>query len=464
MALRIYNTISRTKEPFIPLEEGKVKLYVCGPTVYDDAHVGHAMSSVVFDIIRRYLEYSGYEVLHAMNFTDVDDKIIRRANNEGRDPFELASYYVQQYKDHLDDLNVLPAHINPKVTEEIDHIISINQKLIEKGYAYPVGGDVYFRVARDEDYGRLSRRQVEDQQAGARVQIDERKEAPGDFALWKGVKPGEPCWPSPWGDGRPGWHIECSAMCIHHLGEQLDIHGGGNDLIFPHHENEIAQSESLTGKPFSTFWVHNGMVQLGGEKMSKSTGNLIRIDEFLADHDADVFRLAVLNSSYRTPLTFTPDVIEQAKKGRRRLLHAVEGAGSDSDTGDTPESLREQMDATRDGFLAAMNDDFNTAGALGKLYDLVRAINQAAGPDSLPGATASARQLLKELTAVLGLMLETPVQEVGSAAPFIQLLLDLRQDLRTEKMWALADRVRDQLTELGVVIEDSRDGATWHWK
>ena len=464
MALRIYNTLTRKKEIFEPLEPGIVKLYVCGPTVYDDAHVGHAMSSVVFDIMRRYLEYRDYTVRHVMNFTDVDDKIIIRANREDRDPFVLAEFYVKQYQDHQEALNVLPAHVNPRATQEIDHIIQINESLIEKSYAYPIGGDVYFRVARDDDYGRLSGRSVEDQLSGARVNVDQRKEAPGDFALWKAAKPGEPSWESPWGQGRPGWHIECSAMCLHHLGEQLDIHGGGNDLIFPHHENEIAQSESFTGKPFANFWVHNGMVQMAGEKMSKSVGNLIRIDEFLADHDADVFRLAVLNSSYRSPLTFTPDVIEQAEKGWKRLLHAVEGADVLADESSAPAGLTEQVSATQAGFGAAMDDDFNSAGALGHLFELVRAINQAAAVGADAAATASARRLLRELAQVMGLRLKTPEHTATSAAPFIELMLELRQNLRDEKQWQLADKVRDKLDELGVAIEDSKDGASWHWK
>src|SRR5512146_1139219 len=287
MPIRIYNTLTRQKEVFETIEPGKVAMYVCGPTVYSQAHVGHAMSALVFDIIRRYLEYRGYQVTFAMNFTDVDDKIINRANAMGVDPFALAQSYIDEYQKNLKSLNVLPATVNPRASQEIDQIIILVKKLIEKGFAYAVDGDVYFRVLKDPDYGKLSGRRLDDMQAGARIEVDERKEHPMDFALWKSSKPGEPAWDSPWGKGRPGWHIECSAMNLHHLGAQIDIHGGGNDLIFPHHENEIAQTESLTGKPFATYWVHNGMLQLGSEKMSKSLGNMVLIEEFLADHSAD---------------------------------------------------------------------------------------------------------------------------------------------------------------------------------
>ena len=305
MTLRIYNTLTRKKEDFNTLEPGKVNMYVCGPTVYNKAHIGHAMSAMVFDIIRRYLEYRGYKVIHAMNFTDVDDKIINRANQMGSDPFELAESYIHEFRQNLSDLNIVPATIQPRATQEIDQIIQMVQGLIDKGYAYPMDGDVYFRVQQGRRLRQAVRaRRLKAQQAGYRIDVDERKETSMDFALWKGAKPGEPAWDSPWGKGRPGWHIECSAMNLHHLGEQIDIHGGGNDLIFPHHENEIAQTESLTGKPFATYWVHNGMLQLGGEKMSKSLGNLVTIEEFLAKHTADALRMILLNSGYRGPLTY----------------------------------------------------------------------------------------------------------------------------------------------------------------
>ena len=465
MSLRIYNTLTRTKEDFQTLEEGKVRMYVCGPTVYDNAHVGHAMSSIVFDIIRRYLEYRGYEVKHVMNFTDVDDKIIRRANELGVDPFKLAESYVEKYAEHLKDLNVLPAHVTPRVTQEIENIIAITKELIFKECAYSVDGDVYFRVEEDEDYGKLSRRKLEDMQAGARIDVDERKENPLDFALWKAAKPGEPEWDSPWGKGRPGWHIECSAMSLVHLGEQMDIHGGGNDLIFPHHENEIAQSESYTGKPFARYWVHNGMLQLSGEKMSKSLGNIISIDEFLSKHEPDVFRMIVLNSSYRSPLTFTDDVIEQATRGLERLRRALRPPRPGGDPAPRADyaSLTAQTASTRQGFLEVMDDDFNTAGALGQLFDLVRVINQARDAGAGAETLTPAQSLLRELCGVLGLTLQEP-SNASSADPFVDLLLKIRMELRQQKLWALSDQIRDQLRALGVVLEDSKEGTTWRWE
>ncbi len=296
MALQVHNTLTRRKEPFETIEPGKVRMYVCGPTVYDKAHVGHAMSAIVFDVVRRYLQYKGYDVIHVMNFTDVDDKIIKRAQETGDDPFAISQRYVDEFHRHIGELRVLPATVYPRVSDTIPEIVSMVQMLQEQRYAYPTDGDVYFRVRQDEDYGKLSRRKLDDVLVGTRVEVGESKEDPNDFALWKGQKPGEPAWDSPWGPGRPGWHIECSAMALKHLGEQIDIHGGGNDLIFPHHENEIAQTECYTGKSFARYWMHNGMLQLSGEKMSKSLGNLVTVDEFLAEHEADVLRLLILSS------------------------------------------------------------------------------------------------------------------------------------------------------------------------
>jgi cysteinyl-tRNA synthetase len=464
MSLRVYSTLSRTKENFLTIQPGKVTMYVCGPTVYDKAHVGHAMSAIVFDIIRRYLEYSGYEVRHAMNYTDVDDKIINRANQIGMDPIKLAEQYIDEYGKHLIDLNVLPATIYPRATHEIPYIIKLITQLGETGYAYEVDGDVYFRVSKDEDYGKLSSRQLEDMQAGARITVDERKENPMDFALWKSSKPGEPAWESPWGMGRPGWHIECSAMSMHHLGEQIDIHGGGNDLIFPHHENEIAQTESATGKPFSRYWVHNGMMQLAGEKMSKSLGNLVTIEEFLAEHEGDALRMMILNSSYHNPLTFGDDIIAQAEKALERLRLALRPVvGGNILEGDQVESLRQQLESTRKGFSDCMDDDFNTAGALGYLFELVRGINQAKDAQVAGEIVAEGQSLLRELVTVFGLRTER-MEMGGQAAPFIELLIELRREMRQQKLWALADKLRASLADLGVLLEDSKDGTTWRWK
>ncbi|MFZ2098222.1 MAG: cysteine--tRNA ligase [Anaerolineales bacterium] len=464
MALRIYSTLSRQKEDFQTIQPGVVTMYVCGPTVYDKAHVGHAMSALVFDIIRRYLEYRGYQVRHAMNYTDVDDKIINRANQLGMDPIKLAERYIDEFNKHLADLNILPATVYPRATHEIPYIIKLITQLGEEGYAYEVDGDVYFRVNKDKDYGKLSCRQLEDMQAGARVNVDERKENPMDFALWKSSKPGEPAWESPWGKGRPGWHIECSAMSMHHLGEQIDIHGGGNDLIFPHHENEIAQTESATGKPFARYWVHNGMMQLSGEKMSKSLGNLVTVEDFLAGHEGDVLRMMVLNSSYRNPLSFSDEIITQAEKALERLRLTLRPATDGSvDEGEQVDGLRQQMEATRNGFIESMDDDFNTAGALGHLFELVRVINQAKDVGVTVGIIAEGQGLLKELMTVFGLHAER-VETGAEVKPFIELLIDLRKEMRKQKLWALSDKVRADLAELGVLLEDSKDGTTWRWK
>ncbi len=461
MSLQIHNTLTRKKEEFHTIEPGRVLMYVCGPTVYDDAHIGHAMSVIVFDIIRRYLEYRGYDVQHVMNYTDVDDKIILRANKLGVDPFDLAKQYIREFESHLIELNVKLPKISPRATQEIENIIGMNATLIEKGYAYPVDGDVYFRVNKLPDYGKLSGRKLEDMQAGARIDVDARKEHPMDFAVWKSAKPGEPAWASPWGPGRPGWHIECSAMSRTHLGEQIDIHGGGNDLIFPHHENEIAQTESLTGKPFARYWVHNGMLQLEGEKMSKSLGNLITIREFLQKNEADVFRLIILNANYRGPLKFTQEVIEQATNALARLRSALKPAASTPSDADLDAKLRAQMAATQTGFVAAMDDDFNTAGALAHLFDLVRMINQARDGGVETGTLQGAQTLLLDLTSLLGLTLKTPPPQTQSLAPFIDLLLEIRRELRSQKLWALSDQIRDRLQEMGVTVEDGKDGTTW---
>lgn len=462
MTLTIYNTMTRTKEQFETLDPGKVRLYVCGPTVYDKAHVGHAMSSIVFDVIRRYLEYKGYDVQHVMNYTDVDDKVILRAQDLGVDPLDLAEQYIDEYDQHLKELNVLPAHVFPRVSTEIETIIGVVKGLMDKGYAYDVDGDVYFRVSKDEDYGRLSRRVLEDMRAGARLGIDDRKEDPADFALWKAVKPGEPAWESPWGPGRPGWHIECSAMSLHHLGDQIDIHGGGNDLIFPHHENEIAQSESYTDKTFARYWVHNGMMQLSGEDMSKSTGNVFTIEQFLGKYDADVLRLLILNASYRSPLTYNEDVIEQAAHALERLKGGLRSASPlpDIEPGEAV-TLAQAAEQARIGFETAMDDDFNSAGALGHLFELVRAINEARTAGIDQENLGAAQEVLCKLAGVFGLSLTQKDQLDVEAAPFIDLLLEIRRELRTAKQWELSDRIRDRLSELGISLEDGKGGTVW---
>src|SRR3990172_6916865 len=362
--LRLYNTLTRKKEDFQTLEPNVVKLYVCGVTVYNDAHVGHAMSALVFDVIRRYLEYRGYNVRHVMNYTDVDDKIINRAKQLGEDPLKLSQRYIEDYTKELAGLNILPATSYPQVSKTMPLIIKFIEGLIEKEHAYPApNGDVYFRIVSDEDYGKLSGRKLEDMQAGARIEVGEQKQHPMDFALWKAAKPGEIFWESPWGKGRPGWHIECSAMNLAELGEQIDIHGGGNDLVFPHHENEIAQTESYTGKRFARYWVHNGMLQLGAEKMSKSLGNIVSIKEFLQERDADVMRMIVLSGNYRAPLIFNEETQDAAEKSLERLksalrparpaLSAVEGSAKGLPARSAAE-LVSQAEATQGSFTDAM--------------------------------------------------------------------------------------------------------------
>ncbi len=467
MALRIYNTLTRETEEFVPQQPDKVRMYVCGPTVYSDAHIGHAMAATIFDMVRRYLVYRGYKVTFVTNFTDVDDKIIRRANEQGRDPVELANYYAQEYLRHLKDLNVLPADVYPRVSEEMNWIVQMISGLEEEGYAYRLDGDVYFRVTKDADYGKLSGRRLEQAVSGTRVEEDVRKENTGDFALWKGAKPGEPAWPSPFGPGRPGWHIECSAMCLHHLGETVDIHGGGNDLIFPHHENEIAQSESYNGKLFARYWMHNGMLQLAGEKMSKSLGNLIKIDEFLKSHSADAFRLLIFSGHYRKPVIFNDETVQTAERNLARLRSALRPAQGNSSTGELIDTLREATEKARISFESSMDDDFNTAGAIAVLFELTRAINTARTAGAAGPFFTAAQQTLREIGGVLGLTLQAPAAEVTNdvaARPFIDLLVTVRDELRTAKQWSLSDKIRNDLKSLGISITDTPEGAKWQFE
>lgn len=470
MPIHIYNTLSGTVEPFATLEPNQVKMYVCGPTVYDKAHIGHAMSALVFDIIRRYLQYRGYRVQHVQNFTDVDDKIINRANAEGRDPLALAESYIADWHRHVRDLHLQPATSYPRATSTMQEIINLIGALIDRGNAYEAGGDVYFRVRTDTDYGKLSHRSVDSMRSGARIALDERKDDPLDFALWKAAKPGEPAWDSPWGKGRPGWHIECSAMILKELGEQIDIHGGGNDLIFPHHENEIAQSESATGEPFVRYWVHNGMLQMRSdtgmiEKMSKSLGNFVSIDDFLKEHPADVLRLMVLGSPYRAPLVYDAGTLAENERKHERMLSALKPAVGATGAGPAVAALQAALDEARHTFEVAMDNDFNGPGATAALFEMVKAINTArdAGVGGAP--FEAAQSAFREVTGVLGLTLEQPQTGGGEeAGPFIELLIKTRTDLRKAKQFALADQIRTELTALGVTLEDSPHGTTWRWK
>ncbi len=465
--LQVYNTLTRRKEPFETIESGRVRMYVCGVTVYDSAHVGHGMSAIVFDVIRRYLEHRGYDVRHAQNFTDVDDKIILRAHREGITPDALTERLIDEWLADTDALGIQRATVYPRATQEIGPIVAMIEGLIERGHAYPVDGDVYFRVRSFSDYGKLSHRQLDDLLSGARIEVDERKEDPLDFALWKAAKPGEPSWESPWSAGRPGWHIECSAMCSTHLNGVVDIHGGGADLIFPHHENEIAQSEAFLGQePFARYWIHNGLLRLGDEKMSKSLGNMVRIREILDRGLGPAFRLMVLQSHYRAPLTFSEEGLQAAERGLARLRTAASDAASPLASEDNAETASTDIlplvAETQSRFHAAMADDFDTPGAVAALFDLGRAINRVRGTGVASPEVEAARVTLVELAGILGLTLEdVAVPLAGDAAPFIDLLVRVRDDLRAAKQWALADTIRDGLVAQGIAVEDGPTGSTW---
>ena len=449
--MRLYNTLSRSVEELV-VEDNTVNMYVCGITPYAPSHLGHAMCAVVFDVIRRYLEYKGYKVTFIQNFTDIDDKMIIAAHDEGIKVSELAERNIQAYLSELDRLNVLEASEYPRATEEIDSIIQVITDLIGKGYAYEISGDVYFRVKQDEDYGKLSRRNIDDLLAGARLEIEETKENPADFALWKSQKPREPAWDSPWGPGRPGWHIECTAMSLTYLNNKIDIHGGGQDLVFPHHENEIAQSESYTGiEPFARYWMHNGTLGYGEEKMSKSLGNVFSIGEALKVFSPDAIRMFFLSSHYRTPLVFSSESVKGQQRAIERLKSAV--------TSNSGEGEVLKTSSYREKFEAAMDEDFNTPIAFSVIFDLARDINR----ESSNGLNvASAQDLLLELVKVLGITLETDNSKSdGDIAPYLDLLLEVREGLRNKKQFELSDQIRDRLVELGVSIEDTSVGARW---
>ena len=452
--MRLYNTLTGTREEFATAD-GKVRMYVCGITPYSASHLGHAMSSVAFDVVRRYLEFKGFEVIHVQNFTDVDDKMIVAAAENGTSMSELAEANIEAYLDEMDELGVLRAHHYPRATGEIDKIIEMIGALEGKDCAYAVGGDVYFRVSSDADYGKLSRRSLDSLMAGARVEIDESKEDVMDFALWKAQKPGEPYWDSPWGPGRPGWHIECSAMSLAYLGETVDIHGGGQDLVFPHHENEIAQSESYTdSEPFARFWLHNGLLRLGEDKMSKSQGNIISIREALGKYSGESLRLFILSSHYRSPLVYNDGAVEAQQRALDRLRNALVLEGGADTSGAA-------VDATpfRERFVEAMDDDLNTPRALAALFDLARSINR--GHEEGAGIS-HAQSELRELAGILGLTLEAPERGAGADVDrYVELLIEVRSALREARQYALADSIRDGLAELGVTLEDKPQRTTW---
>ncbi len=455
--MKLYNTLAGEVEEFVPSDGQSVKMYICGVTPYSSTHVGHALSYVAFDVLRRYLEHLGYKVRHVQNFTDVDDKIILKAQEEGITPQELVDRFVEDFFRGMDALNVQRADVYPLATQEMTPIIDTIQNLVDKGYAYPGGGDVFFRVTKSNDYGKLSHRTLDGMQAGARIEVDPHKEHPMDFVLWKGAKSGEPSWESPWGPGRPGWHIECTSMAMTYLGESLDIHGGGQDLIFPHHENEIAQSEASTdAMPFSRYWVHNGLLQLGEDKMSKSLGNLVSLDEALANYSADSLRLYFLSSHYRSPLSYSEEGCAAMERSSDRLRHVLArdggGKGESMDIGDYQER-----------FLSAMDEDLNTPRALAVLFDLARDMNRAGdeGQDITP-----AQDCLRRLGGILGLTFQETTSggnDELAAKPFIELLLATRDELRKAKQYEMADHIRDGLDQQGVVLEDTAQGTQWQY-
>ncbi len=483
MTLRVYNTMTQKKEEFVPLHKGRIGMYACGVTVYDLCHIGHARSAVVFDVIYRYLQYKGYEVTYVRNFTDVDDKIIKRAQEEGLSTEEIAARYIKEFYVDMGALGLLLPTVEPKATEHIPQMIALVQRLIEKGHAYQVEGDVYYAVESFPGYGRLSKRSLDEMQAGARVEVDERKKNPLDFALWKAAKPGEPSWDSPWGKGRPGWHIECSAMSQRYLGDTLDIHGGGKDLIFPHHENEIAQAEGATDKPFVRFWLHNGFVNIAKEKMSKSLGNFLTIKEILKDHHPEVVRLFLLSRHYRSPIDYSTQGLEETRQNLVRFYQTLEGidealqktAGKQKGKASPEEAAaRKNVDAFTKRWEEAMDDDFNTAAALAPLFELSRDLNRI-----LQGPSAKETEILrqgKEAFAlagkVLGIFQQDPsvflekeqqrkAQKLTITEEEIARLIRERDEARSTKNWKRADEIRDLLASQGIILEDTPQGTAW---
>lgn len=460
--MKVYNTLTNRKEEFVPIEEGKVKMYVCGPTVYNFFHIGNARPFVVFDTLRRYFKYRGYEVKFVQNFTDVDDKIIKRAKEEGITAPEVSEKYIKEYFDDAQALNVIKADVHPKVSEHIQEIIDFVQTLIDKGYAYEADGDVYYSTRKFADYGKLSGQNIDDLESGARIAVGEVKKDPLDFALWKARKEeSEIAWESPWGMGRPGWHIECSTMSKKHLGETIDIHGGGADLKFPHHENEIAQSEACNGVPFSHYWMHNGFITVDGEKMSKSLNNFFTVRDIRKEYDGDFIRFFLLTGHYRSPINFSDELMKSSKVGYDRIGTALETLdflkknGSDEKMADE-EAMLKDLDQYRENFITAMDDDMNTADAITAIFDLVSAINVAVKDGASKSYAEEAAKRIMELADVLGIF-QTKEEEAGLGDD-IQALVDERQAARKEKNWARADEIRDQLAAMGITLKDTPQG------
>lgn len=463
--MKVYNTLTREKEELVPITPGEIKMYACGPTVYNYIHIGNARPLCIFDILRRYLEYRGFDVKFVQNFTDIDDKIIRRANEENVDFSEISERYIEEFWTDAKGLNVRPATVHPKATENIDNIIHIISTLIEKGYAYEAQGDVYFSTQKFKEYGKLSHQPLEDLEAGARIMVGEIKREPMDFAVWKAAKPGEPSWDSPWGKGRPGWHIECSAMNWRYLGDTIDIHCGGQDLIFPHHENEIAQSECFTGKPFSHYWMHNGYINVDNVKMSKSLGNFFTVRDVAEKYGYEPIRYLLISAQYRSPINYSTDIIEQCIAALNRLYTCrnsldfeLENAADAEHDGD--KAVIDGFNKYREQFVTAMDDDLNTADAIAAIFDLVRDINtNVVGKIPSKALVEAAIAIFDELTDVLGLVYNRKKETLDSD---IEALIEARTNARKERNWAEADRIRDELKAMGIVLEDTAQGVKWH--
>ena len=462
--MKIYNTLTKQKEEFIPLEPGKVKIYACGPTVYNFIHIGNARPICVFDTLRRYFEYRGYEVTFVQNFTDIDDKLIKRANEEGTTVPEIAATYIKEYMTDAEGLGVRPATVHPKATETIDTILEVISTLVEKGYAYPSEGSVYFRSRHFKEYGKLSHMPIEDLEAGSRVDVSEHKEDPLDFALWKAAKPGEPFWPSPWGNGRPGWHIECTAMIRKHLGETIDIHCGGSDLIFPHHENEIAQGECCSGKEYARYWMHNGFINVDNRKMSKSLGNFFTTRDVAEKFGYEPIKFLMLQAHYRTPINYSYDIVEQCRAALDRLYTCrdhLDFAAAHATPSPIPEEedFLKTVERRRASFIEAMDDDLNTADAISALFELARDCNSFFAEPKSAETIAAATACFDEMTNVLGILYQRKKEDLDSE---VEALIEKRQAARKAKDFKTADAIRDQLKAQGIVLEDTPQGVKWH--
>lgn len=462
--IKVYNTLNKKKEEFIPLTPGEVKMYVCGPTVYNFFHIGNGRTFIVFDTIRRYFEYRGFKVDFVQNFTDIDDKMIKKANEEGTTVKKIGDTYIKEYYQDADALNIERATVNPRATEFIGEIIKFVKGLVDKGYAYEVDGDVYFSTKKFEGYGKLSGQNIEDLQSGARISVDERKKDPMDFAIWKAQKPGEPAWKSPWGMGRPGWHIECSCMAKKLLGETIDIHAGGSDLKFPHHENEIAQSEALTGEPFARYWLHSAFVNVNNEKMSKSLNNFFTAREILERYDADVIRFLMLSAHYRQQLNFSEDLLESAKASVERIYNAIGNLEnlidevSREEMNEEEKAYLESLNKYKEKYIEKMDDDFNTADAITAIFDLIKDTNTNITIDSSKELAKKALELIRELGAPLGMFQKSTK---GNLEEEIEALIAERQQARKDRDFALADKIRDELKDRGIVLEDTPQGVRW---